>query len=180
VTSCTSSTRCSRYHQCRSSKRVRGGFTPERPTIQYTSEYPLCWLHFNANTFVSDLPDSPPFSLLIDPSKQYVFEPYWTAFHISPLLHDALGCYIVYDGSAPDFLFACPFSNIRSQAPPITLLEPSSLDSSLALWRLPFSPVLSSFYQNGTSAPNLGSALHCWHAAISSAMPLARSWPQAS
>ena len=172
--------RCSRYHQRRSSGRVRGGFASERPTIQHPSEYPLCWLYFNAGTFVSDSTNRLPLSLLIDPPKQYVFEPYWKAFHISPLLHDALGCYIVCDGSALDFLFTCPFSNIHSQAPLITLLEPSSLDSSLGLWRLRFSLVLSSFYQSGTSAPNLGSALHCWHVAISSAMPLALSWPQAS
>ena len=36
--------------------------------------------------------------------------------------------------------------------------------------RLPFALVLSSFYHSGTSAPSLGSAPHCWHAAFSSAL----------
>ena len=43
-------------------------------------------------------------------TQQYVFEPYWKAFHISPLLHDALGCYILCDGSASDFSLTCPLS----------------------------------------------------------------------
>lgn len=65
-----STTRSTRCFQCRSFERVRGRFASERPTIQHNSEYPLCWLHFNADTFVSILqPNSPRFPLLIDPSS---------------------------------------------------------------------------------------------------------------
>jgi MFS family permease len=33
--------------------------------------------------------------------QEYVFEPCWEALHISPHLHDALGCYIDFDRSEP-------------------------------------------------------------------------------
>ncbi len=69
MTSSVGRDRCSRCFQCRSSERVRGRFASERPTVQHTSEHPLCRLHFNANTFVSMLPNNPPFPLLIDPSS---------------------------------------------------------------------------------------------------------------
>lgn len=94
----------------RSSGRFRGRLASDRATIQHTPRGPLCWLHLDADTFVSthnDLPVS--FSMI---SQQYVFELHRKAFHISPRFHDALGCYICFNRSGADFPFtplgSCP------------------------------------------------------------------------
>lgn len=83
-----------------SSERFRGGLASGRATIQHAPKHPLCWIHLDADTFVRTRNGLAVLFLMT--SQEYVLELYPKALYISPSLHDALGCYILYYRLAAD------------------------------------------------------------------------------
>ena len=164
--------------QRRASAGIRGRSVSERARVQHTPKRTLCWLHLDADTFVSITNLTHHFSHWKS-FQEYVIKLYRKTFHISPHLHDPLGYHILFDRLATDTPSAA-MSFTFSQEPPTTLRRPSLPVFFSVSSRLPFSPVPSSSYQSGTSARNLVFVLHCSRVESSSATRLARSWLRVS